>query len=219
MLPTPDPKEAANELERTVSKLGFRGAMVHGLTNGHFIDETRFWPLFERAAELDVPIYLHPSFPHPAVVDAYYKDYAAKFPELVGPALGFTVEAMTQSIRMVLSGVFDKYPTLKIILGHLGEGLPFLLGRIDETLSRPGNLGRSFRDSFCKHFYVTTSGNFSTNALICSMMEMGVDRILFSVDWPFASNKAGSEWLRNAPISWDDKSKIFGGNARRLLRL
>jgi len=219
VLPTPEPIAAADELERTVSKLGFKGAMVHGLTNGRFIDEQQFWPIFERAEALDVPIYLHPSFPHPAVIDAYYKDYAVPFPELVGPALGFTVEAMTQGIRMVLSGVFEKHPGLKVILGHLGEGLPFLLDRINETLSRPGNRQGSFRETFCRHFYLTTSGNFSTNALVCSMMEMGVDRILFSIDWPFASNKAGAEWLGSTPISEEDKSKIFGGNARRLLRL
>jgi len=106
-----------------------------------------------------------------------------------------------------------------VILGHLGEGLPFLLGRIDETLSRPGNPAGSFREKFCDHFYLTTSGNFSTNALVCSMMEMGVDRIMFSVDWPFAPNKMGTDWLEAAPISRDDKVKIFGGNARRLLRL
>jgi 2,3-dihydroxybenzoate decarboxylase len=219
ILPTPDPKAAADELERTVTKLGFKGAMVHGLTNGLFIDDKRFWPIFERAAALDVPIYLHPSFPHPAVIEVYYKDYLAKFPELVGPALGFTVEAATQGVRMVLSGLFEAYPKLKVILGHLGEGLPFLLGRIDETLSRPGNPGGSFRERFCEHFYLTTSGNFSTNALVCSMMEMGVDRIMFSVDWPFAPNKMGTDWLESAPISHDDKTKIFGGNARRLLRL
>ena len=219
VLPTPDPKAAADELERTVHQFGFKGAMIHGLTNGHFIDEERFWPIFERAAACDVPIYLHPSFPHPAVIDAYYRDYAAQFPELVGPALGFTVETMTQGIRMVLSGVFDKYPRLKVILGHLGEGIPFLLGRIDETLSRPGNRGGSFRASFCEHFYLTTSGNFSTNALVCSMMELGVDRIMFSVDWPFTSNAAGVDWLKDVPISQEDKTKIFGGNARQLLRL
>ncbi len=163
-----------------------------------------------------MPVYLHPSFPHQAVIDVYYKDYLSKYPELVGPALGFTVEAATQGVRMVLSGLFDAYPKLRVILGHLGEGIPFLLGRIDETLSRPGNPAGSFREKFCEHFYLTTSGNFSTNALVCSMMEMGVDRIMFSVDWPFAPNKMGTDWLEAAPISRDDKVKIFGGNARRL---
>lgn len=218
-LPTPDPKAAAEELERTV-KLGFKGAMLHGLTGGtEFVDRKQFWPIFERAQALDVPIYIHPSFPHPAVIDAYYKDYAQRFPEIVGPALGFTVETLTQGIRLVLSGVFDAYPRLKIIMGHLGEGLPFLLWRVDHALSRPGNEGLSFRNLFSEHFYVTTSGNFSSPALLCAVMELGVDRILFSVDWPFVSNAAGTAWMDNVPLCHEDKVKILGGNAKQLLRL
>jgi 2,3-dihydroxybenzoate decarboxylase len=194
--------------------------MLHGLTGGtEFVDRKQFWPIFERAQALDVPIYIHPSFPHPAVIDAYYKDYAQRFPEIVGPALGFTVETLTQGIRLVLSGVFDAYPRLKIIMGHLGEGLPFLLWRVDHALSRPGNEGLSFRKLFSEHFYVTTSGNFSSPALLCAVMELGVDRILFSVDWPFVSNAAGTAWMDNVPLCHEDKVKILGGNAKQLLRL
>ena len=159
-LPTPDPKAAADELERTVTKLGFKGAMVHGLTNGVFLDDKRFWPIFERAQALDVPLYMHPAVPHSAVIDAYYKDYVKDFPALLTAAWGFTVETATQGIRLVLSGVFDAYPDVKIILGHMGEGLPFLLWRINHALSRPGNRPVSFRDQFSQHFYITTSGNF-----------------------------------------------------------
>src|SRR5262249_28389206 len=125
VLPTADPKAAADELERAVTKLGFKGAMVHGLTNGVRFDGKRFWPIFERARALDVPIYVHPAVPHPAVVDAYYRDYLKDFPALLTAAWGFTVETATQGIRLVLSGVFDKHPGVKIILGHLGESLPF----------------------------------------------------------------------------------------------
>ena len=135
-LPTADPKAAADELERAVTKLGFKGAMIHGLANGMFVDDKRFWPIFERAEALDVPIYLHPGLPHPAVVEAYYKDYLKDFPALLTAAWGFTVETATQGIRMILSGVFDAHPNLKIILGHLGESLPFSLWRIDQGLSR-----------------------------------------------------------------------------------
>ena len=107
-LPTADPKAAADELERTVTKLGFKGAMVHGLTGGRlFIDDKQFWPIFERAQALDVPIYVHPAFPHAAVIEAYYRDYASQYPEMLGPALGFTVETKTQAIRLVLSGLFE----------------------------------------------------------------------------------------------------------------
>jgi predicted TIM-barrel fold metal-dependent hydrolase len=219
LLPTPDPAAAANELERAVGHLGFKGAMIHGLTNGKFLDEPEFWPIFERAEALDVPLYMHPSFPDPAVASAYYKHYASAYPEIMGPALGFTVEAATQAVRLVLSGVFNKYPKLKIILGHLGEGVPFLLWRMNQSFSRPGNQGVSFADTFRKNFYLTTSGNFSDTALACSVAEMGVDRIMFSVDWPFISNALGTSWLAQSALSDGDKVKIFGGNAKKLLNL
>jgi len=218
-LPTPAPKAAADELERAVAKLGLAGAMVNGLTNGRFIDEKQYWPIFERAQALDVPLYMHPAPPHPAVVKAYYEDYAEQFPNLLGAACGFTVEAAVQAIRLVLSGVLDAYPRVKIILGHLGEGLPYLLWRIDHVLSRPGNFAGSFRDCFCEHFYVTTSGNFSNPALACCAMEMGVDRILFAVDWPFVSNELGVTWAQNIAFCAEDREKILGGNATRLLRI
>jgi predicted TIM-barrel fold metal-dependent hydrolase len=218
-LPTPDPKAAADELERTVTQLGFKGAMVHGLTNGVFFDDKRFWPIFERAQALDVPLYVHPAVPHSAVVEVYYQDYLADFPTLRTAAWGFTVETATQGIRLVLSGVFDAYPDVKIILGHMGEGLPFLLWRIDHALSRPGNRSVSFREQFSQHFYITTSGNFSTPALLCSMMELGVDRILFSVDWPFVPNIPGTKWMNELQFSAEDKIKILSGNAKRLLKM
>jgi len=218
-LPTPDPEAAAAELDRAVTTLGFKGAMVHGLTNGVFLDDRRFWPIFERAQALDVPLYLHPAVPDPAVVEAYYQDYLQEFPSLLTAAWGFTVETATQAIRMVLSGAFEAFPRLKIILGHMGEGLPFLLWRLDHALSRPGNRPISFREQFSQHVWITTSGNFSTPALLCSMLELGVDRIMFSVDWPFVQNPPGTAWLEALQISAEDKAKIAGGNAKRLLKL
>ena len=218
-LPTADPKAAADELERAVTKLGFKGAMIHGLANGLFLDDKRFWPIFERAQALDVPLYMHPAIPHPAVVDAYYKDYLKEFPGLLTAAWGFTVETATQAIRMVLSGMFEAYPRLKIILGHLGEGLPFSLWRIDMALSRQGNRSTPFRDCFREHFWITTSGNFSTPALLCCVMELGADRILFSVDYPFVLNPPGIRWMQDIPLGPEDRAKILSGNARRLLRI
>jgi 2,3-dihydroxybenzoate decarboxylase len=218
-LPTSAPAAAADELERAVTQLGFKGAMVHGLTNGVFFDDQRFWPIFARAQALDVPLYVHPATPHAAVVEAYYQDYLADFPALLTAAWGFTVETATQGIRLVLSGVFDAYPDVKIILGHMGEGLPFLLWRIDHALSRPGNRRVSFREQFSHHFYITTSGNFSTPALLCSMLELGVDHILFSVDWPFVQNVPGTKWMQELQLSSEDKTKILSGNARRLLKM
>ena len=137
-LPTSDPKAAADELERIVTKFGFKGAMIHGMSTGEFIDLPKYWPIFERAEKLDVPIYLHPSLPNAKVTEIYYQDYAKDFPLVVRPAWGFTVETATQAIRLVLSGVFAKHPNLKIILGHFGETLPFLMWRIDFGAQAPG---------------------------------------------------------------------------------
>jgi len=217
-LPTADPKAAADELERTVTRHGFKGAMVNGLTEGQFLDNKRFWPIFERAQALDVPLYMHPAIPHPAVIAAYYQDYVDRHPGLLRAAWGFAVETATQGIRLVLSGVFDAYPRLKIIIGHLGEGLPFYLWRISHGLR--GSTGeKTFRDIFCEHFYVTTSGFFSDPALLCCVMEMGIDRVLFSVDYPFVENPPGTKWMETVPLCAADKEKMLSGNAKRLLKL
>jgi predicted TIM-barrel fold metal-dependent hydrolase len=219
-LPTANPAAAADELERAVKELGFKGAMIHGTANGEFLDLKKFWPIFERAEKLDVPLYLHPALPNATVTEIYFQDYIKDFPLVVRPAWGFTVETATQAIRLVLSGLFDKHPKLKIILGHFGETLPFLLWRIDSALKRPGQKPMSFRDVFSNNFYVTTSGFFSNPALLCCMMEMGVDHILFAIDWPFvADNKPGVEWMQGAPLSDADKAKILSGNAQRLLKM
>ena len=191
---------------------------MNGLTNGVFLDDKRFWPIFERAQVLDVPLYMHPAIPHPAVIEAYYNDNVEKHPGILRAGRGFTVETATQGIRLVLSGVFDDYPRLKIIIGHLGEGLPFYLWRISHGL-RGSAGGKSFRDVFCEHFYVTTSGFFSDPALLCCVMEMGIDRILFSVDYPFVDNPPATKWTETLPICAEDKEKLLSGNAKRLLKL
>ena len=221
VLPTPDPKAAADELERTVTKYGFKGAMIHALTGGVFHDDKRFWPIFERAQALDVPIYLHPAYPHPAVVEAYYKDYLADWPVIAVAGWGFNVETATAGLRLVLSGIFDKYPKLQIILGHLGEGLPFALWRINKNFQWRGNraTSKSFREVFCEHFYVTTSGFFSDPALQCCITEIGIDRVMFSVDYPYEDNPAGAAWIAALALNAADKAKILSGNAKRLLKL
>ncbi len=217
-LPTAAPEAAADELERT-TKLGFKGAMLHGLANGMFLDDKKFWPIYERAEKLDVPIYFHPGLPQPDVLRIYYGDYAKDFPSFTRAGWGYTVETATTAIRMVLSGVFDKYPKLKVILGHLGETLPFLVWRVDHALARPGQKSMTFRDIFCNNFYVTTSGNFSNPALLCCVMEMGIDHILYAVDWPFVMNPPGTKWMEGVPLCDEDKAKILSGNAKRLLKM
>jgi predicted TIM-barrel fold metal-dependent hydrolase len=218
VLPTSDPAAAADELARCVETLGFKGAMIHGLAHGQFIDDQRYWPIFARAEALDVPIYLHPSMPHEAVIDAYYKEYAKDFPVLLRAAWGFTVETATLGVRLVLSGLFEKHRT-KFILGHLGEGLPFLLWRINNGLARPGQKRVEFRDIFSAHFSVTTSGFFSDPALLLCVQELGIDRILFAVDYPFEANAPAPAWLAGVPLCDEDKAKIASGNAKRLLKI
>ena len=214
-LPTPDPKAAADELERAVSRLGFRGAMIMGLTRGRFMDDRRFRPIFERAVDLDVPLYIHPTPPRPAVQEAYFKEY----PVLAVAPLGFTLETLTHTFRLIVSGLFDEFPKLKIIVGHLGETAPFLLWRTDNILSERAPMPRTFAEYYREHFWLTTSGAFSNSALTCSIAEMGVDRILFSIDWPFMSNRAGRTWMDAAPVSNHNRSLILGENAKKLLKL
>ena len=219
-LPTPDPGAAAAELERAVAKLGFKGAMIHGLTSGTlFHDDKRFWPIYERAQALDVPIYLHPAYPHPAVIEAYYKDYVREWPTFAIEGWGFAVETATQGLRMILSRVFDTYPGLKIILGHMGEGLPFYMWRINYSLSRFSKQADYIRAMFREHFYVTTSGFFSDPALQCCIAELGIERVMFSVDYPYMENPPGAKWITAAPLSADDKLKVMSGNAKRLLKI
>ena len=214
-LPTPNPKAAADELERAVIKLGFKGAMIMGLTHGRFMDDKQFRPIFARAAALDVPFYIHPTPPHPAVMGAYFADY----PVLAGAPLGFTIETLTHTCRLIVSGLFDEFPALKIIVGHLGEAAPYLMWRTNYLVQERMPMPRSFADYYREHFWLTTSGAFSDAALTCSIAEMGVERILFSVDWPFMNNATGRQWMDAAPVSDQDRTLIFGVNARRLLKI
>ena len=217
MVPTNDPRKGADELERCITKLGFKGAMLHGLANGVFLDDKRFWPIYERAEAFDVPVYFHPSFPQQAVIDAYYKEYVESVPTILSAGWGFTVETATTALRLVLSGLFQHCPKLKVILGHLGEGIPFLMARMDEALSRQAKV--DFRATFSSHFSVTTSGFFSNPALLCCVQELGIDRILFSVDWPFVKNTVATEWVKTVPLCHEDQVKLLSGNAKRLLKM
>ena len=215
-LPLPDPKASADELERCVTRLGFHGAMVMGTSHGLFLDDKRFWPIFERAEKLDVPIYIHPAPMQPAVLDTYFTGHAAP---LQGPPLGWGIETLTHSFRLITSGVLDRYPGTKIIIGHLGEMAPFTLWRTDHNVARFVKLPKSFADYYRTHFWLTTSGAFQDSALLCSIAEMGLDRILFAIDWPYIDNTLGVQWLKQAPLSDADRAAIFSGNAKKLLKL
>jgi predicted TIM-barrel fold metal-dependent hydrolase len=217
-LPTAAPEAAADELERCIAKLGFKGTMIHGHTQGSFLDERKYWPIFERAAALDVPIYLHPTYPHPDVAKAYFGGYE----ELARAGWGFAIDTSCHFLRIVFAGVFDAYPKLRIILGHLGEGLPFAMHRLNDHTYRSAarrGLQRTPLEYLKQNMLVTTSGNWYPPAFLCTLLALGVDNILFAIDWPYEPNTIGMKFLDELTISDADKEKIAHGNAERILRM
>jgi predicted TIM-barrel fold metal-dependent hydrolase len=217
-LPTAEPAAAAKELERAIRNLGFKGAMINGRTGDSFLDEKKFWCIFECAEALDVPIYLHPSRPHPAVIQTYFANYE----ELALAAWGFAIETGAHFLRLALAGIFDAFPRLTIILGHLGEGLPFMLHRANDqtqfAVVRRG-LKKSLAQYLTENLVVTCSGNFSSPAFLCTVMTVGLDNLLFSVDWPYESNLAAVEFLKHQPLAPHDLEKVAHRNAERIMRL
>jgi uncharacterized protein len=222
-LPTPDPVAAADELERTVTEHGFAGAMVNSTlgTNGAFLDDERFEPLLDRAERLGVPVYLHPSMPPEGLSEILFGGLPQPVASMLASgAWGWHAEAGLHALRMVVTGVFERHPRLRLILGHCGEMLPFMLARIDEFL-RPEWTGLAHRPSeyFLRNVWITTSGLFSLPPLLCTVQVFGVDRVLFSVDYPYSGNASGRDLLDKLPLSPADREKISGGNAERLLGL
>ena len=167
--------------------------MIHGHTRGSFLDEKRYWVIFERAEALGVPIYLHPTTPHPDAMKAYFAGYE----ELAGAAWGFAVDTSRHFLRLVFAGVFDAYPNLKIILGHLGEGLPFAMHRLNDA-SFPAAKRRGLRkapiDYLRENLLVTTSGNWFPPAFVCTFLALGADNIMFAIDWPYETNATGMDF-------------------------
>ncbi len=217
-LPTADPKAAADELERTVSKLGFKGTMIHGHTQGSFLDERKYWVIFERAEALGVPIYLHPTLAHPKAMASYFDGYE----ELARAGWGFAIDTSCHFLRIVFAGVFDAFPNLKIILGHLGEGLPFAMHRLNDHTYRAAarrGLKKTPLQYLKDNMLVTTSGNWYEPAFLCTLLALGADNILFAVDWPYEPNTAGIEFLKKLSISDLDREKIAHLNAERVLRM
>ena len=216
-----EPEKAAAEFERCVRKLGFKGTLIHGTTKGVFLDDPRFTPIFEVAQALDVPVYLHPTLPPKSVEEAYYgglSDQIAFY--LSTSAWGWHVETGMHCLRLIVSGLFDRFPKLNIIIGHMGEDLPFSIARAESVLSRATNhLKRKIGEYFQDHFYITTSGYFTVPPLLCTLQVMGADRVLFSVDYPYSPNTIGRNFLNTLPVSPQDLAKISHGNAERLLKL
>ena len=220
-LPTSAPAAAADELERAVAELGMKGAMVNGHTGGRFLDDPDFDVLLARFERLGVPLYLHPAEPVPAVRDAYYEGFnPAVSWFLSAAAYGWHAETGLHVLRMVLAGVFDRHPQLQLVIGHMGEMLPFMLQRVDDNLPPAvTGLDRLPSQYILANVHITTSGLFSVPPLLCALMVFGADRVLFSVDWPYAPNTDGARLLEIAPLSPGDLERIAHGNAERLLGL
>jgi predicted TIM-barrel fold metal-dependent hydrolase len=224
-LPMQEPELAATELTRCVNELGFKGGLVNGFSQIEdldtmvYYDLPQYWPFWEVVEKLDVPFYLHPRNPLPSQAKIYQGHRW-----LLGPAWAFGQETAVHALRLMGSGLFDKYPHLAIILGHLGEGLPFSMWRVDNCCSwigeRPAHPAKKpIADYFRANFHITTSGNFRTQALINAMLEIGADRIMFSTDWPFENVSHAADWFDVAAISEADRVKIGRTNAIKLFRL
>ncbi len=220
-LPMSAPELAVLELRRTVEELGFLGTMIHGQTNGVFLDDPSVRPVLACAEQFGVPIYLHPAPPPPAVLDAYYSGLEPAIAAALATAgWGWHAECGMHVLRMVVGGVFERYPELQVIVGHMGEGLPFSLARADDMLSPLiRHRGASVAETVHRNVHITTSAYTTAAPLQCALTVLGADRILFSVDHPFADSAQATAFLHSAPLSPADREKIAHVNAERLLGL
>jgi predicted TIM-barrel fold metal-dependent hydrolase len=218
-LPTPAPKEAAKELERSVKDLRLKGAMLCGRTRDKNLDHKDFWPLFECAEALNVPLFIHPQIPQKAIRDIYYSGFDSMV-ELAFSTfgLGWHYESGIQFVRLVLAKVFDNFPNLQIILGHWGEVILFYLERL-ASLNKVAKLDKPFIDYVRQNLYVTSSGMFSNSYLQRSVEIIGTDRILFSADYPYQyrPGRDARRFLEQTPLSEDDKKKFAHGNWEQLI--
>ena len=217
-LPLQDGEAAAKELERAVTQLGLRGALVNAHTQGKYLDDPSLRVLWERAEGLDVPLYLHPA-------NGYDSAHVlSDHPELIGPMWSWGTDTATHALRLVFGGVFDDFPDAKLLLGHMGEGLPYALWRLDSRWDfhahRGIELARGVPSAYLRHnLYVTTSGVCSPAPLLCALLALGADHILFGTDYPFEDIATATAFLDGAPLSESDRERISFRNAEAMLRL
>jgi 2,3-dihydroxybenzoate decarboxylase len=216
-LPLQEPEAAAEELRRAVVDLHLPGALVNDHTLGEYLDAPRFEVVWAALEELDVPLYIHPSG-HPPdlwhVLDGR--------PELSGPTFSWAAATAGHALRLIYGGVFDRFPGTTVILGHMGEFLPFQLARLDARhpdLVLENRLGKLPSQYFVDNFVITTSGVCSHAALLGAVLEIGVDNVLFAVDYPYESTADAVQFLDSAPLARSDRAKIAHENAERILRL
>jgi predicted TIM-barrel fold metal-dependent hydrolase len=219
-LPTPDPPAAAAELERTVREYKFKGAMINGHIRGRYLDDQFFWPILERAESLGVPIYIHPTLPPKPVIDASYGGFAPAITELfAGPGWGWHIETAVHILRLILGGVFDRFPRLQVVIGHMGEALPFMLPRFANMPQDVIKLRRPVAAYLRENVHYTFSGFNFTPTFLDLLLEVGVDRIMFSADYPYASMERARSFLEQLPVSAADRERIAHGNAEKLFGL
>jgi uncharacterized protein len=221
VLPMQSPEACAAELERCVKQLGFVGANINGTTNGRFLDHPSYDPILAAAAALDVPIYVHPHLAPAAVREAYFSDLepgAGRVLEAAG--WGWHSETAIHVLRLVLAGTLDKHPKLRLVIGHMGEMLPMMLARADDVFGLDiDHLLRPIGQTITEQVWVTTSGIFTEPPFLAALMTFGIDRLMFSVDYPYASNMKGRSFLDRITLAPADRAKLTHGNADALLKL
>ena len=223
-----EPEEAAKELERAVQKLRMCGVLLdgtvrpEGAAGAKFLDDARFRPVLEVAAGLGVPVYLHPAPPPEAVYEAYFEG----LPEGVGQMLsiagwGWHAETALHTLRLITAGVFDRFPALQLIIGHMGEMLPMALVRTSQALGHVAKLRQPVAEYFQSNIHLTTSGYFTVAPLRCALDVVGIDRMMFSIDYPFSPTTRGRQYLEELAgiLSEDDLRKLAHGNAEKLLKI
>jgi predicted TIM-barrel fold metal-dependent hydrolase len=220
-LPMRSPEAAARELERSVRELGFLGGLINGMTEDLFLDDPRFDPILAAAEQLNVPLYVHPALPPEAVRKIYYDRLPGETGEALATAgWGWHSETALHILRMVVAGTLDKHPKLKLIIGHMGEGLPAMLARCDDVMGPvTTHLSRSISATILDQVWITTAGFLYMPPFLAALTTFGADRILFSVDYPFTSNQKALPFLKSLPVSPADLEKIAHGNAERLLNI
>jgi len=217
-LPVAAPDQAAAELERTVRDYGFKGALINGHHRGRYLDDQFFWPILERAESLRVPIYVHPTQPPQPVVDASYKGFSPRVSFMLANAgWGWHIETAIHVLRIILGGALDRFPELQLLVGHMGEALPFMQSRLDIMAPAVTGLKRPISAYLRDNIHYSFSGFNFTPTFLDLLLQVGVDRIMFSADYPYGSMAQARAFLDQLPVSTADRERIAHGNAERLL--
>ena len=219
-LPIAMPDQAAKELEHRFSNQKFAGAVINGHQRGRYLDDKFFWPVLEAAQSLRAPIYLHPTRPPKPVIEASFGGFAPLVTEmLAGPGFGWHIETAVHVLRMALGGVFDRFPDLQIVIGHMGEGLPFFMQRVDNMPVELTKLKHPISAYLRNNLHYTFAGFNFPPTFLDLLLEIGVSRIMFSADYPYASMAKARAFLEQIPVSAADRARIAHGNAEALFRL